>query len=249
MSWRLANSINLLLDEINGKWPNRDHASDGTIGDAAHIKEGSASDHNPWIVDAGKGVVRALDVDVDGIDAAWCAEHLRQLGAAGDSRLNGGGYVIFNRRIASEKGAWGWRVYNGSDPHTGHVHVSVSRAKPGYDSTAGWGVSAHQAAAHATAAHSTTTPVSPAQADVAFEEFHTGAKPGSRELKLGSAGDDVAFLQRFIGGLDADGFYGSATEARVRSYQTMRGITVNGIAGSEVWLQIIPKAQPKPAHV
>lgn len=244
IDWRLAKSLNHLRDEINTKWPQRDHASDGTIGDVAHIKEGSKSDHNPWVVDGSKGVVRALDVDVDGIDAAWCAEHVRQVGAAGDARLNGGGYVIFNRRIASEQGGWGWRVYTGTDPHTSHIHVSVSRTKSGYDLETGWGVSGQQVVTPTTTTTGTT-----ADADITFEEFQKGAKPGSRPLKVGCAGDDVAFLQRFIGGLDDDGFYGSSTVARVRWYQTMRGIAVTGVAGPEVWAQILPKAQLKPAHV
>lgn len=33
-------------------------------------------------------------------------------------------YVIWNRRIASAKSNWAWRAYDGSNPHTDHVHVS-----------------------------------------------------------------------------------------------------------------------------
>jgi hypothetical protein len=138
--WRVAGSLLVLRGEIDRRWPERDKTSDGTIGDAAHATH--ESDHNPFIVDdEGIGVVRALDVDVDGINAAQLAEHLRQLGKKGDERLNGKGYVIFNRRIASEVQDWTWRQYNGENPHTSHVHVSVSRtADPGYDSLGGWGV-------------------------------------------------------------------------------------------------------------
>ena len=91
--WRVAGCLLVLRDEINERWPERDKASDGMIGDAAHAS--SDSDHNPFIIDDGVGVVRALDVDVDGIDAAKLAEHLRQLGKKGDKRVNNGGYVIF----------------------------------------------------------------------------------------------------------------------------------------------------------
>jgi hypothetical protein len=242
MSWRVATSLLVLRAEIDAKWPNRDRRSDGTIGDAAHISEGQASDHNPWIVDGGIGVVRALDIDVDGIDAAWYSEHVRQLGAAGDHRLTDHGYVIFNRRIASGTGGWGWRAYTGPSPHTDHVHVSVARNKAGYDSTAAWGIHG------APPAHSPAGPAAPS-GTVKFEQYRKGAKPGSRPLHLGSAGDDVAFLQRWIGGVKADGYLGDATVARLRWYQAMRKIPVNGVADSAVWSQILAVHAAQQGHL
>src|SRR5690606_456375 len=131
MSWRLAKAIEDLRREVNARWPNRDKTSDGTIGDAAHA--GRHSDHNPWL----NNTVRAVDSDVDGVDAAWLAEHIRKLGAAGDKRLRKGGYVIFNRRIT--KTDWpGWSVYNGSNPRTKHVHISGST--DGYGLRGSWGI-------------------------------------------------------------------------------------------------------------
>lgn len=143
-AWRLAKSLEQLRDEVNATWPTRDKASDGTIGDPAHAGTGSASDHNPWVIDEnGVGVVRAFDIDSDldgnGVDSAsQLAEHFRQLGAAGDNRLINGGYVIWSGHIASENGSWWWRTYNGADPHTSHIHLSVSRT--GYDTPGSWGV-------------------------------------------------------------------------------------------------------------
>jgi hypothetical protein len=79
MAWRNCNAFLLALAaEVNACWPNRDKASDGTVGDAAHATR--TSDHNPFIVVDGIGVVRARDIDKDGIDAAWLAEYLRQFG-------------------------------------------------------------------------------------------------------------------------------------------------------------------------
>lgn len=138
MAWRNCGASLALVAEVNARWPNRDKASDGTIGDAAHATR--TSDHNPFIIVDNIGVVRARDIDKDGIDAPWLAEYLRTLGAAGDRRLTGGGYVIFNRRITMPNWS-GWRVYAGTNPHDHHVHVSFSLNRAGFDSTAGWGIS------------------------------------------------------------------------------------------------------------
>jgi hypothetical protein len=132
-SSHLAGSLETLRDGINVHWPHRDHASDGTIGNAAHLATGSGSDHNAWL----NSTVRALDIDVDGIDAAWLAEQLRLLGAAGDHRLTGGGYVIYNRLITSSDFRR-WMPYTGDDPHTAHLHVSVSRNPVGYEDRGPW---------------------------------------------------------------------------------------------------------------
>ena len=97
MSWRPAKCLSTLKREVDRRWPNRDHRTDGMIGDVAHCGSGGTSDHCP----NSAGAVRAFDIDVDGIRADWLAEHFRVLGAQGDRRLANGGYVIFNRRIAS----------------------------------------------------------------------------------------------------------------------------------------------------
>jgi hypothetical protein len=59
MSWRVVPAALTLRDQVNARWPDRDKASDGTIGDAEH--QGRPSDHNP---DA-DGWVHALDLDAD----------------------------------------------------------------------------------------------------------------------------------------------------------------------------------------
>lgn len=136
--WRTAHALDTMLAETNQRWPDRSKTSDGTIGDAAH--QTRDSDHNPWVKVDGVGVVRARDTTAKGIDVDAFAEHMRQLGKAGDPRLNGGGYVISRRRIASEVGDWAWREYKGSNPHEKHCHVSLSRNRAGFDSRASWGI-------------------------------------------------------------------------------------------------------------
>ena len=136
-----------LANEINARWPKRDHESDGTIGDAAHASR--KSDHNPWVIDAaGIGVVRArdLDEDLDGnkgngyMDAKVVFDHLLALARAGDDRLNGGGYLIYEKKIYSERNNWQGRDYTGSNDHDHHLHISFSLNAAGYDSTAPWGI-------------------------------------------------------------------------------------------------------------
>jgi len=137
VTWRNCEASLALVREVNARWPGRDRTSDGTIGDAAHASR--SSDHNPWIVVGGVGVVRARDIDVNGIDVGWLFERLRVAGAHGDPRLAGGGYLILNRRITASDFS-GWRVYTGSNPHIGHGHVSFSRNAAGFDSRAPWGI-------------------------------------------------------------------------------------------------------------
>jgi hypothetical protein len=135
--WRLAGSLIELRNQVNAAYPHRSQASDGTIGDAAHRSEGSASDHNPWVKDShGVGVVRAFDITHDpahGVDTYAMAERFR---VARDSRVT---YIISNRRITGVEYGWRWATYTGtSDPHTGHVHVSVSTTQSVYDNGRPW---------------------------------------------------------------------------------------------------------------
>lgn len=137
-SWRVAKSLLTLREQVNRRAPGRSRASDGTIGDAAH--QSRSSDHNPWVKDAGIGVVTALDITHDpgnGCDANAITTAIR---GSRDARVK---YIIWNRRIANSspiggRPAWEWRPYTGPNPHTKHMHVSVKSAKPSYDSTAAW---------------------------------------------------------------------------------------------------------------
>lgn len=140
MAWRIAKSLDVLRSEINTRWPDRNKASDGVIGDAAHAA--SASDHNP----NQQGVVCAFDITHDpaGCDGSTV---FALLVSRRHPCLK---YVIWNRTVvrAYDKPglpAWTPSPYTGADPHTNHVHVSVGvgrdgQSQPPYDDLDSWGV-------------------------------------------------------------------------------------------------------------
>jgi len=133
-SWRVAHSLEALRAQINAKWPGRDKSSDGTIGDADH--QARHSDHNP----DSEGIVRALDITHDpahGVDTYAIAESLR---LSRDPRIS---YVISNRRIFNSRvSPWEWRPYDGQNPHTAHMHVSVVGDDRLADDTQPWQIEA-----------------------------------------------------------------------------------------------------------
>ena len=62
MSWRVADCLEILKAEVDERWPERDTASDGAIGDERHQQD-PTSDHNAFIKDSdGVGVVRFKNV-------------------------------------------------------------------------------------------------------------------------------------------------------------------------------------------
>jgi hypothetical protein len=124
VAWRVANSLEKLLAQLNGMAPWRSKASDGAIGDAAHATRDS--DHNPWFTLNGEHLVTARDFThdpVNGLDCNWLAETLV---AHKDNRIK---YIIWNSRIISATAPgparWKWVPYTGPNLHTKHLHLSV----------------------------------------------------------------------------------------------------------------------------
>lgn len=121
--WRLVAAGVTLRDQVNERWPDRDKASDGSIGDAAHAAR--PSDHNP---DA-DGWVHAIDIDKDGIDADALADQLIALARA---RKDGGRLknIVWRGRVASgtyPATFWTWRDRPDLG-HYSHIHISFTSA-------------------------------------------------------------------------------------------------------------------------
>lgn len=125
-SYYLAPSLVQLRAEVNAAWPGRDKASDGWVGDTSHAAR--PSDHNPDWADG--GVVRALDIDKDGINAGALIAAL-----LADSRTN---YVIHRRVIYQRIHGFRPRTYTGANAHLSHVHLSIRHGRTWENSRTPW---------------------------------------------------------------------------------------------------------------
>jgi hypothetical protein len=124
MTYVVDKGLDVLLAQINAAAPNRSKASDGSIGDAAHASRDS--DHNP----ESPPPPGNPDDEVDARDFTHDPDHGADMGVvteairvSQDRRVS---YVIFNRRVTGPGHGWRWDPYSGTDPHTGHAHVSVN---------------------------------------------------------------------------------------------------------------------------
>lgn len=134
----LAPSLVSLRNELNAAHPRRDKGSDGWIGDAAHSAR--KSDHNPDY--SAGGIVRALDVDKDGIDT----NRLLQVAIANPSTE----YVIWQGGIYTRQNGFRRAKYTGANPHNAHMHISI-RHTASAAAAKGWGYSGGAAPAPAPA--------------------------------------------------------------------------------------------------
>lgn len=121
---RLALSLRLLAHAVDRRWPERETASDGWLGDDAHKQR--VSDHNP---DA-HGIVRALDVTRRGIKPAELIT-----AALNHPSVN---YVIFDGTIWSRSHDMRPRPHDDNGAHRNHVHVSIRGTDEASASKLGW---------------------------------------------------------------------------------------------------------------
>jgi len=139
--WRVAESLQVLLDEINDTAVERSRADDGAIGDEAHGHR--RSDHNPCVCHK---VVCARDFTHDPEGGFDCEEFvswliLRMRNGA-EKRVK---YIIWNKKIYSDLGFG--RPYAGPNPHDKHCHISVKHGPELFDDKSEWGwLKAYEAA-------------------------------------------------------------------------------------------------------
>lgn len=133
----------------------------------------------------------------------------------------------------TEQGAFWWD--NGRDSsHLWHIHISFFRK---------W--SDEKIAGEAIASILTGETYAAWRVRKGLNATNTACNPkavykaGSRVLREGMCGTDVALLQRFIGVSPADGIFGPITKAKVEAYQRMRGYSVDGIVGPQTWGPIL----------
>lgn len=211
-AWFLNRFLSTWRAAVDRSFPKRGTTSDGTIADRAH--EATSSEHN----DDRDGSVDAWDCDTNLHGSkveTGTADERRAMYAMLDefekqpqAQLWIYQGVIANRDI----GNWKRRTYVGKNKHDKHAHL---QSRPSQETKPFTGEIDHVTDAV------NTTP-------------QAGPKPGSRTLRKGMTGPDVAYLQRWHGIKD-DGVFGDKTEAEIRDYQEMRRIKVDGVAGPQVW--------------
>lgn len=194
---RAAQSLSTLLKQINTKYPYRDKASDGGIGDPAHASR--VSDHNPV-----GGVYHAYDFDHDpdsnGLD---CYTLKSALVASWDTRIK---YIIFQRRIwyASSRREM---YYDGANAHTSHLHLSVIGGEAG-DDPRQWSLP-----------FLTTTGTLPTWSGGTYCEY------GERNDRVRRLQDHMTTAYRGYNPYTPTGFYGDATRTGMADFQDRVGIT------------------------
>jgi len=122
-----------LRDQVNKRWPSRDKASDGWIGDAAHAARegwgtnGKGSYHNP----DPNGIVHAIDLDEDffgkGKGQAEAKKFAEELATYCRQGKDGGriAHIVYEDQVASGT-ANNWHFRGSGYGHTHHIHISFT---------------------------------------------------------------------------------------------------------------------------
>ena len=91
------------------------------------------------------------------------------------------------------------------------------------------------------------TKTAPATAPPPPTTTHPLEKYATTTLRLGSRGEAVTALQKTLGGLTADGVFGTLTEGKVKAYQKSKELTADGVVNANVWNALMGKPYTKTA--
>lgn len=199
--WKVCEPVKAIGQQVEAAWPERQPA-DGTLAGGSHAKW-PASDHGK----DPNGIVRAIDIGQH--DDAELDDFCEQLRLARDPRLR---YLINDRKMFSSYPrhgypAWTWRPYTGTNPHSGHAHLSMER-DPAVDQDG------RPFAVTFPGEEDPDMPLLPVEYGHGFAEPENLTNPpsaltGSQAFKK----EDVRLIQYLAGleGDDVDGLYGTGT--------------------------------------
>jgi hypothetical protein len=164
---------------------------------------------------------------------------------AANARRLGVMYIIWNHRIWGSYAAnSGWRAYNGSDPHTGHVHFSFTWA--GAEKRTSWWTKSVAAVDYGPCVPRGLVYAHP------YSGFNGSPCPSQPSLPGGSTllqaisffagttliqgdvGPAVAAAQQALQ-IGSDGDFGPQTRAAVAAFQQSHGGAPSGIVGQATW--------------
>lgn len=130
--WVATKPVRRIIDDFRARFPNKNRAQDGTIGDDAHKL--STSSHNPddtlgsrseYTDVDGTPEVRAADVDArlndpNGITMDDCIQSILRTPADRDRWM----YIIFRRRVWRKRNGWRQEAHDDGGDHDLHAHFS-----------------------------------------------------------------------------------------------------------------------------
>jgi peptidoglycan hydrolase-like protein with peptidoglycan-binding domain len=204
-------------------------------GGASEHKDGRAWD---WMLDIDNTRDRAAAADF----LAWLTKDGRDGTPGANARRLGVMYVIYNRKIWSHWSAdQGWRAYDGYDPHTSHIHVSLSwngaRAHTSFWTGRTWPLD-YGTCQVFTGQPAVVPPRHPRTepCPTAVEAPRTSSRP---LLWMGSTGSAVSEVQRRLD-VSADSVFGTTTRSAVLHYQRSHELPRTGAVDGPTWASLDP---------
>ena len=199
------------------------------VGSTSEHKEGRGWD---WMLDFDKAGHRRAAADF----LAWVTQDEGTI-----ARRLGIMYVIYNRMIWS---TWSpaWESYEGSDPHTSHVHVSLgwngARGHTSFWTGRTW------AQDYGTCAVFTDSPATVAvkrpRTTPCAESVQPARTLDRPMLWMGATGDHVRVVQRLLGA-SVSGTFDLDTRSRVLRFQRHHDLPRTGAADRATWAALLPE--------